>query len=56
MGTLRHRHDRGVEGGGEGRGGEGTVGVPPPCRQGRCLNLDEEEGKDDRKWGRGDES
>ena len=42
VGIMRLRHDR---------GGEGTVGVPPPCRQGRCLNSDEEDGKDDR--GRG---
>lgn len=42
VGTMRHRHDR---------GGEGTVGVPPPFRQGRCLNSDEEVGKNDRRGG-----
>ena len=44
VGTTRHRHDR---------GGEGTVGVPPPCRQGRCLNSDDEDEKERSGWGGG---
>jgi hypothetical protein len=39
VGTMRHSHDS---------GGEGTVGLPPPFRQGRCLCSDEVDGKKDR--------
>ena len=39
---MRHSHDR---------GGEDTVGVPPPYRQGRCLNSNEEGRNNDREGG-----